>query len=338
MEKKVTREVSIYDLERRPMYYGCSGTIMAALQYANPTLSDTLAYYASLMSWSFFFDSTKGIPLGIPANELMHRNLFHLYGITRNEIRRANFNELWLEIENLINRDRVAVAWVDANEVNDKAFHYNKVPGEVELMVIHGYDQKSDQLYITVNPQRFQGAIPLSCLPSILKNRVVYDYQVPEDLNVWPSSKAWGLVHFDTEAILNRQKLETIETGLYAMDLFAKEIATRIDQRDDSIYPWMEKSYAQMAFIGPQRIVSAQTLWLVADRKRSEIIGDWAQTFYRLGQSWEVTRNMFFKALNKKNASILPRIRKRVDELLANERQQAFLLRDSLVKEKSITT
>ena len=56
MGKKVKGEVSIYDLERRPMYYGCSGTIMAALQYANPTLSDQLAYYASLMSWSFFFD------------------------------------------------------------------------------------------------------------------------------------------------------------------------------------------------------------------------------------------------------------------------------------------
>ena len=122
------------------------------------------------------------------------------------------------------------------------------------------------------------------------------------------------------------------------MDLFAKEIATRIDQRDDSIYPWMEESYAQMAFIGPQRIVLAQTLWLVADRERSEIIGDWAQTFYSLGQSWEVARNMFFKAFKKKNASILPRIHKRVDAILANERQQAFLLRDSLIKEKNITT
>jgi len=338
MQKKVKKEVRIYDLERRPMYYGCSGTIMAALQYANPTLSDQLAYYASLMSWSFFFDDTKGIPLGIPAGELMHRNLFHLYGITPDEIHRTSFNDLWSEIESLIDQNRVAVAWVDANDVNDKAFHYDKVPGEVELMVIHGYDQKSDQLYITVNPQRFQGSIPLSCLPAILKNTVVYDYQVPEDLTVWPSSKAWGLVHSDTKGMLNRQKFETIETGLYAMDLFAKEIATRIDQGGDSIYPWMEKSYEQMAFIGPQRIVLAQTLWLVAARERSEIIGDWAQAFHRLGQSWEVTRNMFFKAFKKKNASILPRIHKRVDELLASERQQAFLLRDSLIEEKSITT
>ena len=320
------------------MYYGCSGTIMAALQYANPTLSDQLAYYTSLMSWSFFFDSTKGIPLGIPADELMHRNLSHLYGITRDAIHRTNFNELWSEIESLIDRDRVAVAWVDANDVNDKAFHYDKVPGEVELMVIHGYDQKSDQLYITVNPQRFQGSIPLSCLPAILRNKMVYDYQVPKDLNVWPSSKAWGLVNFDTKAILNRQKFETIETGLYAIDMFAKEIAARIDQGGDSIYPWMEKSYEQMAFIGPQRIVLAQTLWLVAARERSEIIGDWAQAFHRLGQSWEVTRNMFFKAFKKKKSSIMPRIHKRVDELLANERQQAFLLRDSLIEEKNITT
>ena len=205
-------------------------------------------------------------------------------------------------------------------------------------MVIHGYDQKSNQLHITVNPQRFQGSIPLSCLPTILKNTVVYDYQVPEDLTVWPSSKAWGIVHYDTKGMLNRQKFEMIETGLYAMDLFAKEIAIRIDKGGDSIYPWMEKSYEQMAFIGPQRIVLAQTLWLVAARERSEIIGDWAQAFHRLGQSWEVARNMFFKAFKKKNASILPRIRKRVDELLANERQQAFLLRDSLVEEKNITT
>lgn len=100
--------------------------------------------------------------------------------------------------------------------------------------------------------------------------------------------------------MLNRQKFETIETGLYAMDLFAKEIAIRIDKGGDSIYSWMEKSYEQMAFIGPQRIVLAQTLWLVAARERSEIIGDWAQAFHRLGQSWEVTRNMFFKAFKKK--------------------------------------
>ena len=47
MKKKVKGKVGIFHLDRRPMYYGCSGTIMAALQHANTALSDPLAYYAA---------------------------------------------------------------------------------------------------------------------------------------------------------------------------------------------------------------------------------------------------------------------------------------------------
>lgn len=51
------RRAMLYHLDRRPMYYGCAGTTMAALQYYNPVLADPLAYYASLLSWTFFFDT-----------------------------------------------------------------------------------------------------------------------------------------------------------------------------------------------------------------------------------------------------------------------------------------
>ena len=330
MKKKVKGKVGIFHLDRRPMYYGCSGTIMAALQHANTALSDPLAYYASLMSWSFFFDSDKRIPLGIPADELMHRNLLSLYGISRSMTRRNCFEDLWLAIEDLIAQNRMAIAWVDANGVNDAAFHYDKISGEVELMAIHGYDREADQLYITVNPQRFHGAIPLSCLPAILPDNVIYDYQVPANAVAWPSSRAWGLLRGDVEKILNKQTFGSIETGLPAMALFAEEMAIRIDQEDESIYAWLEESRVQLAFIGPQRIALAQTLGLVAAREENKTVGDWAQTFYGFGQSWEVIRNMFFKACKRENASLLQRISKRINSLIAGEHQQALILQEIL--------
>ena len=152
---------------------------MAALQYYSPQLADERAYYGASMGWSFFFDAEERMPVGLPADELLHRNLYYLYGIERREVRRDNFADLWQAIEESIAADRVLLAWVDARDVSDAAFRYNRVPGASEAMLIHGYDQATDMLTILVNPQGFVGQVPLSRLPEMLPELVVYDYAVP---------------------------------------------------------------------------------------------------------------------------------------------------------------
>ena len=66
------------------------------------------------------------MPVGLPADELIHRNLYYLYGIERREVRRDNFADLWRAIEESIAADRVLLAWVDARDVSDAAFQYNR--------------------------------------------------------------------------------------------------------------------------------------------------------------------------------------------------------------------
>ena len=299
---------------------------MAALQFYNPILADQLAYYASLMSWTFYFDRDRGIPLKIPADELMHRNLLHLYGIVRDEFRKDRFEDLWKTIEELIARDRIIVTWVDANYIDDRAFHYNRVPGEVELMMIYGYDHSDNTLDIIVNPQRFLGQVPLSSLPNILMDILAYDYCVPEGLTVWPESQCKQLLLADILAMQCGRVIESVETGFSAIESFIEEIKRRESASSATLYSWMSETFNQLAFTGPQRVTLGLTLKQVADLHRDEKIAAIGQRYIVIGQSWDVARNMFFKGCNRQPAAMLPRIRKRVEALLIEEQKLAQFL------------
>ena len=326
------RRATLYHLDRRPMYYGCAGTTMAALQYYNPVLADPLAYYASLLSWTFFFDKERGMPLKIPASQLMQRNLQHLYGIIQDEIREDRFDDLWLAIENLLEQGRVVVVWVDANHINDSAFHYNRVPGEVELMVICDCDYSNDTLDIIVNPQRFHGSIPLSCLSDILMFNLAYDYRVPERLVPWPASQGKQLLQADILGMLHGGTRGMVETGFSALRLFIKEMKSHAGSSDDVLRPWMHEAFKQLAFTGPQRTVFGQTLERLADLYCAPKLAPSAQRFLAIAQSWEVARNMFFKGCKRGPATMLPRILKRVEALLVEEQEQAYMLQTWLQK------
>ena len=329
------RRAAIYHLDRRPMYYGCAGTTMAALQYYNPTLADPLAYYASLLSWTFIFDTEQGLPLKVPASQLMQRNLQHLYGIIQDEIHRDRFDDLWLTIESLLVQGRVVVVWVDANNINDSAFHYNRVPGEVELMVICGCDHSNNTVDIIVNPQRFHGQIPLSCLADILIFDLAYDYRVPKSLIPWPESEGKQLLQAEILGMQHGRTIETMETGFAAISLFIEEMKAHADSRDEVLRPWMSEVFKQLAFTGPQRSVFGQTLERLADLYGDQKLVPIAQAFLAAAQSWEVARNMFFKGCKRAPATILPRIRKRVETLLVQEQEQAYMLQAWLQKSPS---
>lgn len=326
------RRAAIYHLDRRPMYYGCAGTTMAALQYYNPTLADPLAYYASLLSWTFIFDKERGMPLKIPAGQLMQRNLQHLYGITQDEIRRENFDDLWLAIESLLVQDRVVVVWVDANDIDDSAFHYNRVLGEVELMAICGCDHSNNTLDIIVNPQRFHGQIPLSCLADILMFNLAYDYRVPASLVPWPESQGKQLLQAEVLGMQYGRAIETMETGFSAISLFIEEMKSRASSSDEVLIPWMSEAFDQLAFTGPQRSVFGQTLERLAGLYDDQNLTAIAQGFHATAQSWEVARNMFFKGCKRAPAAMLPRIIKRVEALFVQEQEHAYMLQTWLQK------
>ena len=326
------RRAAVYHLDRRPMYYGCAGTTMAALQYYNPILADPLAYYASLLSWTFIFDKERGMPLKIPAGQLMQRNLQHLYGITQDEIRKDRFDDLWLAIEDRLVQGRVVVVWVDANNINDRAFHYNRVPGEIELMVICRCDHSNNTLDIIVNPQRFHGQIPLSCLSDILMFNLAYDYRVPASLVPWPASQGKQLLQAEILGMQHGRAIETMETGFSAIRLFIEEMKSRASSSDDVLRPWMSEVFKQLAFTGPQRSVFGQTLERLAYLYGDQTLTTIAQGFLTTAQSWEVARNMFFKGCKRAPAAMLPRIRKRVEALLVQEQEQAYMLQTWLQK------
>lgn len=326
------RRAALYHLDRRPMYYGCAGTTMAALQYYNPILADPLAYYASLLSWTFLFDTERDIPLKIPASQLMQRNLQHLYGIIQDEIHRDNFDDLWRAIENRLEQGRVVVVWIDANHINDRAFHYNRVPGEVELMVICNCDYSNDTLDIIVNPQRFHGSIPLSCLADMLMFNLAYDYRVPERLIPWPESQGEQLLQAEILGMQYGRTMGMLETGFAAIRLFVEEMKSRAGSSEDVLRPWMSEVFKQLAFTGPQRMVFGQTLERLADLYGVPKLATIAQCFLATAQSWEVARNMFFKGCKRSPAAMLPRILKRVEALLVEEQEQASMLQAWLQK------
>ena len=217
------------------MLFASGETIMAALQYYSPQLADERAYYGALMSWSFFFDAEERMPVGLPADELLHRNLYYLYGIERREVRRDNFADLWQAIEESIAADRVLLAWVNAREVSDAAFHYNRAPGASEAMLIYGYDQAADELMVLVNPQGFVGQVPLALLPEMLPELVVYDYAVPEGLDPYPVEKMGQVLLEDVREMLAGNKVGRVETGLPAAQRFVEEMERHIGQDEESL-------------------------------------------------------------------------------------------------------
>lgn len=283
---------------------------MAALQYYNPQLADERAYYGALMSWSFFFDAEERMPVGLPADELLHRNLYYLYGIERREVRRDSFADLWQAIEESLAADRVLIAWVDARSVSDRAFRYNRVFGASEAMLIHGYDRAADKLAILVNPQGFVGPVPLSRLPELLPEWVVYDYAVPEDLDPYPIKKMEQVLLADAQEMLAGNKVGRVETGLPAAQRFVAEMG-----RDKAR---MQRAFGELALLGPQRRGLADSLRRLAAATGLGALSAAADTFGELGRRWEATLG----AYDDPEAAL-----KRVRALLSLEEAQArFLL------------
>ena len=309
------------------MLFASGETIMAALQYYSPQLADERAYYGALMSWSFFFDAEERMPVGLPADELFHRNLYYLYGIERREMRRDNFADLWQAIEESIAADRVLLAWVDARDVSDAAFRYNRTSGASEAMLIYGYDQAADMLTILVNPQGFVGQVPLSRLPEMLPELVVYDYAVPEGLDPYPVEKMKQVLLEDVREMLAGNKVGRVETGLPAAQHFVEEMGRQIERDGESMRVWMQEVFSQIALLGPQRRRLDDNLRRLAAATGSGALSAAADTFGEIGRRWETTRKLFFKGASNDPAAMLKRIREYVEGLLSLEEAQArFLL------------
>ena len=325
--KKVRRPVNLYRVEGHPALFACGETIMAALQYHSPQLADERAYYGALMGWSFFFDAEERMPIGLPADELIHRNLYYLYGIERREVRRDNFADLWQVIEESIAADRVLLAWVDARDVSDAAFQYNRIPGASEAMLIYGYDQAADALMALVNPQGFMGEVPLSRLFEMLPELVVYDYAVPEGLDPYPVEKVGQVLLEDVREMLAGNKVGRVETGLPAAQHFVEEMERQIERDPESMRAWMQEVFCQMALLGPQRRRLDDNLRRLAAATGLGALSAAADTFGDIGRRWETTCDLFFKGACNDPAAMLKRIRKCVQGLLSLEEAQArFLL------------
>ena len=309
------------------MLFASGETIMAALQYYSPQLADERAYYGALMGWSFFFDAEERMPVGLPADELLHRNLYYLYGIERREVRCDNFADLWQVIEESIAADRVLLAWVDAREVSDAAFHYNRTPGASEAMLIYGYDQAADTLTILVNPQGFVGQVPLSRLPEMLPELVVYDYAVPEGLDPYPVKKMEQVLLEDVREMLAGNKVGRVETGLPAAQRFVEEMERQAERDAESLRAWMREVFCHIALLGPQRQRLDDNLRRLAAATGVGALSAAADTFGDLGRRWEATHDLFFKGACNDPAAMLKRIRECVEGLLSLEEAQArFLL------------
>ena len=267
------------------------------------------------------------MPVGLPADELLHRNLYYLYGIERREVRRDNFADLWQAIEESIAADRVLLAWVDAHEVSDAAFYYNRIPGASEAMLIYGYDQAADVLMVLVNPQGFVGQMPLSCLPEMLSELVVYNYAVPEGLDPYPIKKMGQVLLRDVREMLAGNKVGRVETGLPAAQRFVEEMERQIDQDAESLCAWMQEVFSQMALLGPQRRRLGDNLrWLSAATGLGALSAA-ADAFGDIGRRWEMTCDLFCKGAGNDPAAVLERIRECVQGLLSLEEAQArFLL------------
>ena len=309
------------------MLFAPGETIMAALQYHSPQLADERAYYGALMSWSFFFDAEERMPVGLPANELIHRNLYYLHGIERREVRRDNFADLWQAIEESIAADRVLLAWVDAYYVSDAAFRYNRTTGASEAMLIYGYDQAADMLMVLVNPQGFVGRVPLSCLSEMLPELVVYDYAVPENLDPYPVEKMGQVLLADVREMLAGNKVGRGETGLPAAQRFVEEIERQTEQDEESLRVWMREVFCQISLLGPQRRRMDDNLRRLAAATGLGALSAAADTFGDISRRWETTRVLFFKGACNDPATMLKRIREYVQGLLSLEEAQArFLL------------
>ena len=306
--------------------FACGETIMATLQYYSPQLADERAYYGALMGWSFFFDAEERMPVGLPADELIHRNLYYLYGIERREVRRDNFADLWQAIEELIAADRVLLAWVDARDVSDAAFQYNRTPGASEAMLIYGYDRAADGLTILVNPQGFVGQVPLSCLPKMLPELVVYDYAVPAGLNPYPVEKMEQVLLEDVREMLAGNRVGRVETGLPAAQRFVEEMERQIEQDEESLRAWMQAVFSELALLGPQRRRLDDNLRRLAAATGLGALSAAADAFGDIGRRWEVTCDLFFKGVRNDPAAMLKRIRQRVQDLLGLEEAQAHFL------------
>ncbi len=303
-------------------------TVMAALQYYSPQLADERAYYGVSMSWSFFFDAEERMPIGLPAHELLNRNLYYLYGIECREVRCDSFADLWQTIEESIAADRVLLAWVDARGVSDAAFRYNRVPGASESMLIYGYDeQMADVLAILVNPQGFVGQVPLSRLPEMLPEWVVYDYVVPEGLDPYPVKKMEQVLLGDVREMLVGNKVGRVETGLPAAQRFVEEMERQTERDKESMCAWMREVFCHIALLGPQRQRLDDNLRRLAAATGSGALSAAADTFGDIGRRWETTRKLLFKGACNDPAAMLKRSREYVQSLLSLEEAQArFLL------------
>ena len=315
--------------EDHPTLFVCGETIMAALQYYSPQLADERAYYGASMNWSFLFDAEERMPINPPACELFHRNLDYLYGIERREVRRDSFDDLWQAIEELIDADRVVLAWVDARDVSDAAFRYNHVPDAGEAMLIYGCDRAADELLILVNPQRFVGPVPLSRLRDMLPELVVYDYAVPEGLDPYPVERMREMLLMDVREMLEGNTVGRVETGLPAAQRFVEEMGRQTERDEESLRAWMQEVFTQMVQLGPQHRGLGDSLRQLAAATGLDALSEAADAFGDIGRGWDAVCDSFLEGASGGDpATTLRRVRECVEGLLRLEEAQArFLLR-----------
>ena len=211
--------------------------------------------------------------------------------------------------------------------MSDAAFQYNRTPGASEAMLIYGCDQAADMLTILVNPQGFVGEVPLSRLPAMLPELVVYDYAVPEGLDPYPVEKMEQVLLEDVREMLAGNKVGRVETGLPAAQRFVEEMERQIEQDEESMSVWMQEVFSQIALLGPQRQRLDDNLRRLAAATGLGALSAAADTFGDIGRRWEVTCDLFFKGACNDPAVMLKRIREYVQGLLSLEEAQArFLL------------
>lgn len=335
--KHIIQGIEPYETERTPMYYGCSANIMSILEFYNPVFHDNITYYFSLMSWWFSYHHEWGMPLGIPTDPLLHRNLQRLYGVDKRQIKNPDFNAFWDSTTSLIEQDRPQLVSVDAYGVSDDLFHDNRLRGMHEFAIVYGFDTGQDKVYLLNNSSRgLFGTVSLSTLQQIVNHEWFRDYIVPNICPKYDLEEIKHIIQMDIGQYLSGDHyFPNISHGLTGVRAFCKEVGGWAERaHDKAIRVKMERCFHELTYVGPQRIYFACALHKLGDILEAPHIHQLAERITRLGQSWVVVRHMLFKGAKKDPLNILPRIQNRLMDIADEEEKVLVALARILDQQK----
>ncbi len=277
-------------------------------------------------------------------------DLSKIYGISCRIRTTTHAEEAWRTAKKSLDNNHPLLISVDRYYLPPYPVSYQRVHGGHNI-ILNGYDEKESKSYIIDwwPPHFFKKAVDIEALKQARNSLNPKDPDNPL-FSGFPIENRWLDIEYPSyhikldENLIKKIILENIEEmlgnnskknyfqGIKGIRTFAQDILAWITCSDEtSVAIRAERAFLLLWSVQGQRILHSEFLSNISKRLGKPELRKTSEELAKIAQSWQVARNMFFKASIKELKTMLPRISTRLLNIADREEKALIRLRDIIL-------